>query len=825
VHRLGGADSLYRRMAIIGDAILVCDEGKDILSCNAGAERMFGYAGADMLGRPVEALVGTWREGAYETLGRHKDGSNFPIRLTVHRTAWDGRWVWVGTAREAALAARRYEALLNEHSQLLATLEATADGILVVDLRGKILRYNERFRRMWNIPEEVLASRDDDQALAYVLAQLKDPQAFLTKVKELYAQPEAESFDVIEFTDGRLFERLSIPQRVDGRAVGRVWSFRDVTTLANEERRAKRRLSRLDALWRLVTQAELGHDDLVHRVLAEGCRALGCECGVLAHRDNGAVVIDYLAPAKPCFAADPAALAQRVLEAGGSLVLTGPDATRLSASCIIGTTLRMGDRLSALLFVAREPAALPAGDEDRAYVELLADYITRILLMREQDRQIAYLAYHDSLTGIPNRRQFQLRLAETIAAARRRGHRFGLIYVDLDRFKDVNDTIGHPGGDGILIEAVRRLQSVVRREDVVARLGGDEFAVLVTDIREPGELRELAARICRTLAEPFHTAHHDFYLTASAGIALFPTDGDTAELLFANADAAMYRAKEDGRDRFAFYSSAIASELHHRQAIREGVRRGLAHSEFVLEYQPVLNTRTRAVIGCEALVRWRHPERGRLLPDQFIPPIEDTNLVILLGTWVLRTAFRQLRAWAGRGIDLRLAVNLSARQFQDPGFVAAVREALAASGADPHRIDIEITESVALRDPAAAQATIADCKRLGLRCVLDDFGTHYSSLSYLKKLGADAIKIDRSFVDGLPADEESAAIVRAILALGRNLGRDVIAEGVETPEQARWLAREGCTLAQGYLYARPMEASDFEPWLDRQTNLSVSGAR
>ncbi len=812
-------------MAIIGDAILVCDEHGDIVSCNAGAERMFGFAAADMIGRRVDALVETWRDGAYETLGRHHDGSNFPIRLTVHRTALDGRWVWVGTAREAALAARRYEALLNERSQLLATLEATADGILVVDLQGKILRYNERFHRMWRIPEDVLASRDDDQALAFVLAQLKDPQAFLTKVKDLYAQPEAESFDVIEFTDGRLFERLSIPQRVDGRAVGRVWSFRDVTTLRNEERRAKRRLGRLDALWRLVTQSDLGHDDLVRHVLAEGCRALSYEYGVLAHRENGAAVIDYLAPATPGLPADVAALAQRVLEEEHSLVLTGPDAAPLGASCIIGTTLRMGDRLCALLFVTRDAATLPAGDEDRAYVELLADYIARILLMREQDRQIAYLAYHDSLTGIPNRRQFHVRLADAIAAARRRGRRFGLIYVDLDRFKDVNDTIGHPGGDGILIEAVRRLQAVVRREDVVARLGGDEFAVLVTDIVEPGDVRELAARICRTLAEPFHTAHHDFYLTASAGIALFPTDGDTPELLFANADAAMYRAKEEGGDRFAFYSTAIARELHHRQAIREGVRRGLAHSEFVLEYQPILNIRTRALVGCEALVRWRHPERGQLPPKQFIPPIEDTNLVILLGTWVLRTAFRQLHAWSERGLHLRLGVNLSARQFQDPGFVAAVREALAASGADPRHIDVEITETAALRDPTAAQATIADCKRLGLRCVLDDFGTYYSSLSYLKKLGADAIKIDRSFVDGLPADEESVAIVRAILALGRNLGRDVIAEGVETPEQARWLAREGCTLAQGFLYARPMEASDFESWLARQTHLAVSNAQ
>jgi diguanylate cyclase (GGDEF)-like protein/PAS domain S-box-containing protein len=815
-------------MATIADAILSFDQQGTIQSLNGAAERMFGHSASAIVGKNLSVIITeSPRPGVYDTTARHKDGSSFPVRLTVHEIHLDSGALLVGVVRESALRARGYEELLSEHSLLLATLEATADGILVVDRLGKIVRFNDRFRRMWRIPEEILASRDDDRAIEYVLSQLKEPQAFISKVQELYANPDDESFDVIEFTDGRIFERLSVPQRVDDRAVGRVWSFRDVTELAVEERRAKRRLERLDALWRLISKSEPRREDLARQVLEEGSRALGFDIALIGHREAGSVVLDYASvqtnQRTSTMRGEHELLVDLILDATASIMTANADNDPLLARklahrarnvrALIGTPVRVGDRKYAVVFASHTALASALDDEDRAYVELLGDYIGRILMMREQDRQISYLAYHDALTGIANRMQFQVRLGETISAAKRRNRRFGLIYVDLDRFKEVNDTLGHAGGDATLVEAAQRVARAVREEDLVARLGGDEFAVLITEISGPDDVRELAQRICSVLSMPFRTGHHDFYLSASAGIALFPEDGESAEVLFTNADAAMYRAKEEGRDRFTFYSNDIAQSLHHRQRVREGLRHALAHSELVLFYQPVLDIRSGDVLGCEALMRWQHPERGLLAPNDFIPLVEETNLMVRMGNWSIHQALRQSRRWSDLGHRLRLAINLSARQFQDPQFVPTLRAALAESGAEARSIELEITESVALRDPNSAQTTIDECQRLGFRVVLDDFGTYYSSLSYLKKLGADAIKIDRSFVEGLPADDGDAAIARAIIALGRSLGREVIAEGVETLEQARWLVREGCTTAQGFFFASPMTAEEFERWL------------
>ncbi|HXN08997.1 MAG TPA: diguanylate cyclase, partial [Candidatus Acidoferrales bacterium] len=607
-------------MAIIADAIIAFDEHGMVRSFNSAAERMFGHASNEIVGYNLSKVIAEPpRPGAFNASARHKDGTLFPVRFTVHAIPTPEGELLVGVARETALRARGYEDLLNEHSLLLATLEATADGILVVDLSGKIVRFNERFKRLWRIPDDVLALRDDDRALAHVLSQIKDPEAFLSKVKELYSRPDTESFDVIEFIDGRVFERLSVPQRVDGRPVGRVWSFRDVTELAVEERRARRRLDRLDALWRLVTKSEVSREDLARQVLEEGSRALGFPQGLIAHRDGPSIVLDYASPAasaggKPSGYEGAAGL---IIDNDRTVVSTDlendadfatqPECRPAGMRAMIGTPVHVGSKSYALVFASQLPLSGPFDDEDRAYVELLADYISRILFMAEQDRQISYLAYHDPLTGIANRMQFQLRLGETIATARRRGRRFGLVYVDLDRFKEVNDTLGHAGGDRILIETARRLGGAVRTEDLVARLGGDEFAILVSEIEGPSDAEDVAQRICAVLVTPFHTSHHDFYLSASVGIALFPDDGDSAEMLFANADAAMYRAKEEGRDKYRFYSNEIAAGLHHRQQIREGLRRALAQSELALFYQPVINIRSCEVIGSEALMRWHHP--------------------------------------------------------------------------------------------------------------------------------------------------------------------------------------------------------------------------
>ena len=731
----------------------------------------------------------------------------------------------VGRARKSSSGAIPEEALL------VAALEATADGILIVDSEGKIVRFNDRFARMWRIPEDVLKTRSDDQALDFVLRQLSDPGAFIAKVRELYAQPGADSFDTLHFKDGRVFERFSIPQRVDGLPVGRVWSFRDVSdrdraliSLSAEMALAQRRIERLNGLWRVITRA--GHDgqQLTREVLVEGARALGLTSGLLAHREGDKLVLDVATlPRTAAWMSEGRVLDEtlsgRVLTAGHTLHSADLESdpkfrdlaiTRdLGLRAAIGTPVQVGDREYVVTYADPDARVQPFDAEDIAYIELLAAYFGRMLRLSEQEAQIAYLAYHDGLTDLPNRTRFLERLTELIPQAQRAGRHFGLVYIDLDRFKQVNDTLGHAAGDTVLKQAAERLQRIVRGGEVLARLGGDEFAVLVPEIDEPDDLEGLAKRLCAALVPPFQADNHDFYLSGSIGIVLFPEDGASADELLAHVDAAMYRAKEDGRNHYSFYSEQIAARLRERQAIQEGLRLALAREELILHFQPVVDILTRRVVGAESLIRWNRPDGPVAEPAEFLTVAEETGLMIPIGQWVLRESLKH-STWlcAGRP-GFRLSVNLSTSQFQDPDFFERLTSALHETGADPRNLAIEITESVALQDPEAAQVTLSRCRELGVRVVLDDFGTFYSSLAYLKKLPVDAIKIDRLFVHGLPDEHDDCAIVRLIIALCISLGREVIAEGVETEEQARWLTENGCSVGQGYLFGRPVPATQF----------------
>jgi diguanylate cyclase (GGDEF)-like protein len=723
---------------------------------------------------------------------------------------------------------------------LLATLEATADGILVVDHAGKIVRFNERFARLWRIPQAILDAADDDSAIAYVLSQLVNPSAFVDKVRELYAHPEAESFDVLQFIDGRVFERYSIPQRADGKPVGRVWSFRDVSQRIAEERertaaesKAVRRLDRLESLWRILTDADLSGRHLTESILTEGRRALDLDYATLSRVDGKHVVSDVVSPKEAfrrgkSFMRVDGALVSVVLDGGktlDSIDLLGdprfnldPRVLKSGLRAAIATPLQVGDRTFVLGFGSRRARTEPFTHEDREYIELLAAYFGRLLRLREQEGQITYLAYHDSLTGLENRRRFLDRLDETIMRSRRGKRKFALMFVDIDRFKEVNDTLGHVAGDAVLTEAGRRLRSAVRAEDSAARFGGDEFAVLMTETMGPTETDELAHRISEVLANPYAADGRDLQMSASVGVAIYPDDGASAEALLGCADAALYRAKEQGRGRICFYSEEIAARLHHRRQLQAGLRQAVDRGEFSLVYQPVIRLDDGRVEATEALIRWNHPERGIVFPAEFILAAEDTALMVPIGDWVIRTAAEQLGVWLRQGLRWRMAVNISAVQLQDALFVAQLTAAIESAGVPAELFEIEITESAALRDPDAAQAILAECRSLGMRVALDDFGTHYASLSHLKKLPVDIIKIDRSFVRGLPDDPNDAAIVRSVLALGTNFRCSVVAEGVETQAQAEWLRDNGCAVGQGFLLAKPMDVETLGKWLAaRQT--------
>jgi diguanylate cyclase (GGDEF)-like protein len=419
------------------------------------------------------------------------------------------------------------------------------------------------------------------------------------------------------------------------------------------------------------------------------------------------------------------------------------------------------------------------------------------------EEHVTHMARHDALTGLSNRLHFRERTEEALPLLRR-GESVAILCIDLDHFKEVNDTLGHPSGDKLLTLVADRLRENVRETDILARLGGDEFAVVQTAWQMLEEVTVLAGRIVEVLSEPYEVDGHEVVVGASIGIAVAPGDGHDPDQLLKHADMALYRAKSDGRGTFRFFEAEMDARLQARRKLERELRKALAQGEFQIYYQPIINLKDNRVTAFEALLRWNHPERGLVMPDDFVPVAEDIGLIGPIGEWVLRQACAEAAAWP-RGI--RVAVNVSPSQFRKP-LVPTVVQALAAAGLHASRLDLEITESVLLQNNEATMTMLRQLHDIGVRISMDDFGTGYSSLSYLQSFPFDKIKIDRSFVTDREASSDSAAIVRAIAGLGSNLGMKTTAEGVETREQLDWLRSEGCTELQGHYFSRPRPAKD-----------------
>ncbi|MGQ0831290.1 MAG: sensor domain-containing protein [Microthrixaceae bacterium] len=585
---------------------------------------------------------------------QHKSGEAVPFELTIVNLLEDptvGGLVVSGhdiTARKAIEGE-----LLSTLSLLSATLDATGDGILVVDREGAITSANHKFAELWKIPAELLAAKDDAAAIAFVMDQLENPEVFAAKVAELYAHPEALSHDVLYFRDGRVFDRYSQPQFVDGEIVGRVWSFRDCT-----------------------------------------------------------------------------------------------DRQRLQ-------------------------------------------------------EQLAHQALHDSLTNLANQSLFRDRVEHALTRLDHNGGNLGVLFLDVDNFKTVNDSLGHPAGDQLLVGVTQRLELCLRAQDTAARLGGDEFAVLLEDAGSPEDVIAVAQRVLDAFKRTFRIDGTEVSASVSIGVA-FGAPGTTCDQLLRNADLAMYTAKRTGKGRFETYRDEMHTMALTRLQEEAELRRAVEHHEITPHYQPIVELATGNIVGVEALARWHHPVRGLVGADAFIPVAEETGLIEDIGRVVMNQACSDLRRWIDGGLTspgFFVSVNLAPLQLVRPSLVDEVAALLATHAIDPDRLILEVTEGDMMADTGASIVNLERLRALGVRIAVDDFGTGYSSLSYLQRFPIDILKIDKYFVDGIDAGPEQSALPHAIIRLAQALHLTPIAEGVERESQKARLHALGCDLAQGYHFA------------------------
>lgn len=770
------------------EAILIV-HGEDmcIRSANLAAAQLLGTAPDDLVGRPVADLAVTpediffWDEAARgvateifsETTLCRKDGSTIRVDRRVSRLLLDdGSQMFVVGIVDQSDRQKIEDELEKLVAELRATLESTGEGILVLDLQNNIRSYNQRFSELWELPDALMTRRDDQGIHSWLLGKVLEPEGYEARLATLARFPLMEATDVVVLRSGRVLERHSMPQYARGRPIGRVFSFRDITRRLADEGRlrlaAKVFASSLDAI--MVTDASF-------RIVAANPRSVALSGHSEADMVGHPLSDFYFTP-----------------KTSGTLPL-------------LEETFRETDYWEGELWHQPKDGTLLPGlasivrvQEDAAQPPQFIVFFKDLTEQFAANKRIEELAYYDILTGLPNRVLLKERLNFAMNWSRRENRCFAVLFMDLDRFKQINDSLGHAFGDKILIQVAQRVRTCLRHTDTAARLGGDEFLVLLHDVDAHGA--ELAAtRIAAALSRSFDLEGMSFAVTASIGIALFPKDGDNDDDLLKNADTAMYQAKHRGHPGFCFYHPGMNEHLLERMQLDHAMREGLANGHFRLHYQPKVELESLEITGVEALLRWQDPVLGSVSPGRFIPVAEETGFIATLGEWVLQEAVAQAVRWKQEGLALQVAINVSALQFHSRAFVDSVSRALADTGLPAGDLELELTESILIQDAEEALRRLTELSSLGLQISIDDFGTGYSNLAYLKRFPIQTLKIDRSFVDGLPDEESDAAIVGAIINLARSLHLKVVAEGVETAGQRDALKAMGCTQYQGFLTA------------------------
>ncbi|MBK1717907.1 diguanylate cyclase [Thiocystis violacea] len=772
-----------------------------IVAVNRVAEELLGLSRASLIGRPVIELAVTpedvffWEDVAAgradsllsETmLRRHDDSLVMVLRRVSRVQCADGRAFYiVGMANQSERRAVESE-LEKLVAELRATLESTADGILVTDLDGAIRGFNQRFAELWNLPESLLTERNDAGIYDWMAREVLDAGDYAARIQAISHDPLLEGSDLLVLRRGEVLERVTLPQYARGHPIGRVYSFRDITQRLADEKRLKLASrvfeASLDAIF--VTDPEF-------RIVAvnPSCeRMTDCRSAELTgqtltqslHRWLG----DY-----PHRAIEEALARDGLWQ--GELLQRKKDG--VSFPCLVSLV-----------------RVLDADGAPFHYVGFVKD-LSEAAAARQRIEQ---LAYTDALTGLPNRIRLTERIEFAIGLAQRDRTSFAVLFIDIDRFKQINDSLGHIFGDRVLVEVARRIKQCLRQVDTTARLGGDEFVLLLHQANGFGA-EQTARRLLETMARPFDIDGMKFSLTLSIGIALYPEDGETLDDLIKNADSAMYHVKERGRGDFRFYRRQMNVDLLTRMKLDHAMREALAAGHFRLAYQPQVDLRSGLVIGAEALLRWKDQDLGEIPPGQFIPIAEETGFIVALGGWVLREAIRQGELWQAQGLGLTMSVNVSAVQFQQANFIESLAQWLAESHLPPGWLELELTESILIQNVDETLVRLDTLVGLGMRLAIDDFGTGYSSLAYLKRFPIHRLKIDRSFVQDIPDDESDAAIATAVINLARALNLRVIAEGVENDIQRAFLLEAGCDEYQGYLCSPALAPSDFVALVER----------